>query len=192
VGVSSSAVSGEDFGVPAARTAAPAAEVETNIFPEFIHQYLREYIALADQKAAFAFAAVTATLAYLASQNAFQLIGLGPSAPVWSWRAFTGLPAAAALVASACSAIAVVAPRLKRNDRVSPGTIFWEDIVSYANSREYSSAVESLTKLQAAEQVRLHCFTLAQICSRKYRILNRSIWIGVGGFGLTLLFAVLK
>lgn len=45
---------------------------EGNPLPEFVHQYLRDYIALADQKAGFVFAAVSAILAYLVSKDVLQ------------------------------------------------------------------------------------------------------------------------
>src|ERR1041384_6547777 len=95
-----------------ARRFAESEVVETS-FQEFIHQYLGDHIELADQKAGFVFAAVSAVLAYLVTKDV-------PS-PLKSWLTSGTVPkgsdclvlsAILILWFSSMFSIWVIAPRL--------------------------------------------------------------------------------
>ncbi len=158
---------------------------------EFVHQYLRDYIALADQKAAFLLAAVSAFLAYAIGEKALDALGKPFSA--WSLVSVVGLLACLALMGSALIAIGVVIPRLARHmPNNTAGLIFWRDIAARRDAQDYAKALEALSSAEASRQIRLHCFALAMICQKKYQVLEWGIWAGAVGFGLTLIFLVLK
>ena len=70
--------------------------------------------------------------------------------------------------------------------------IFWDDIASHRNAQEYASIVGKLSKDEVAAQVQMHCFILAKICHRKYRVLNWAIRAGAIGFLTAVLFIALK
>lgn len=168
--------------------AANAVGDEEGQFPEFVHQYLRDYIALADQKAAFLFAVVAAIIAYLVEQKA-------PLAPItsgtWTWVGVLGLLAMAVLGITAGFVIATVVPRLKRGLRSKPGLIFWEDIAAHPSADDYAAVIRQMSKSQTSDQVRAHCYVLAQIARHKYDHLNRGIITGIVGFVLAVLFTTL-
>src|ERR1041385_7624583 len=94
-------------------------------FPEFIHEYLSDHIELADQKAGFVFAAVSAVLAYLVTKDVLS--------PLKSWLT-TGTPpkgsdclvliAILVLWFSAMFSIWVIAPRLWGKRSGNGGFIF--------------------------------------------------------------------
>jgi hypothetical protein len=114
-------------------------------FSEELHNYLREYIRNADQKATFFFAGATALLAFLHSQK-------GTSRwlkDVRTWTVVDGLAflAMISLALSACALLSVVFPRLKGSRR---GLIFFSAIAEYESSREYADADEVLRRSMAS------------------------------------------
>ncbi|MBI5387130.1 MAG: hypothetical protein HZA90_20865 [Verrucomicrobia bacterium] len=161
--------------------------------PEFVHQYLRDYIALADQKAAFVLAAVSAILAFLVSSGALQplkdfaLLGAG-----FSWSKLVGVLACGLLSTAAILAILVVVPRLNSDTKPCSGFIFWKAIIAFGRAEDYAAAVQGLTKKMAGVEVQRHCFVLAQVCDQKYGFLNWAIRIGAVAFVLTVVFLFMK
>lgn len=150
---------------------------EPNELPTFIHQYLRDFITFADQKAAFTFAASAALLAYLESQGVTSSF----AKPVASWQVGDWIGGAAFVLLASCALLAagVVVPRLKGQS--ATGSIYWEEIRSHVDHDSYVKAVEGMSRVAARGEVLRHCFVLAGICSAKYKMLDWSLRIGVVG-----------
>jgi hypothetical protein len=155
-------------------------------FAEEIHNYLREYIRNADQKATFFFAAVTALLAFLNTRG-------GPShwlKDVRTWTMVDGLSFVAMLflAMSACVLLSVVFPRLKGSRR---GIIFFSAIAEYDSGQEYAGTVlrQATSDIVAAKLQ--HTFDLSKVCVAKYRALRIGFWLGSIGVVTTLLYLLL-
>ncbi len=145
-------------------------------FTSFAHQYIREYINLADQKATFFFTGATALLAFLYNKN----VSARWLKPVMEWNILDTIAfvAMAALAVGAFLALLVVIPRTPGSRR---GFLFWEAIAEYDTGRQYS---DDLWKLSAPSLVQVkgeHCYDLAVVCRRKYRMLRRALWTGAVG-----------
>lgn len=151
--------------------------------PQFIHNYLREYIALADQKAAFIFAACSALLGYLVSREALAPLTIHLSA--WQVQNWLGFIAVCTLATSAILAMIVVLPRLR--SLPMRGVIFWGDILN-STAGTYAKNVLCLHPDASDHEILLHCHTLARICQSKYRFLSASMWIGFFAFAAALAF----
>lgn len=150
-------------------------------FAEGVHQYVREYIRLADQKATFLFTAGTALLAFL-YKNGVSAKWLKPVMQ-WNILDMIAFVAMTALVLGVLLALLVVTPRTRGSRR---GFLFWEAIAEYDSGRQYS---DDLTQLSAAtlSQVKAeHCFDLARVCRAKYRMLRGAIWAGAVGLAASL------
>lgn len=152
-------------------------EGEANELPTFVHQYLRDFITFADQKAAFTFAASAGLLAYLESKSVTDSF----TKPLASWRAGEWIGSAAFLLLIACALLAagVVVPRLRGQS--ATGLIYWEDIRSYFEPGAYVNAVEGASRAAARAEVLRHSFVLAGICRTKYKMLDWSLRIGFMG-----------
>jgi hypothetical protein len=155
-------------------------------FSEETHNYVREYIRNADQKAAFFFAALTAILAFLNSQNV-------PSrwlknVQQWSFIDALGLVSMLGLAGGAAILLAVVFPRLKGSRR---GLLFFNAIAEYDNSAEYADDVLAQTLDDLIRTKLQHCYDLSKICGAKYHTLRIGFWVGSIGAATALLFLLL-
>ncbi len=170
--------------------ASPAAPPETEFtykFAEEIHQYIREYIRLADQKAGFIFTASVALLALLYQKGVFKNWLRLPNQ--WHLADVFALLAVLALSLAAFTSICVVVPRLKGSPR---GYIYWNSIAAYESGDKYAEAIIDLTKPELAGSKLKHCYELAKVCRSKYIMLKRSFWAGLLGlvFIIPLLFVL--
>lgn len=156
-------------------------------FSEELHNYLREYIRNADQKAAFFFAGATAMLAFLHSHQgtAHWLKDIR----TWSLIDTLSFVALLALALSACALLGVVFPRLKGSKR---GLIFFSAIAEHDSAREYTTEVlrRSVDELVTAKLQ--HAYDLSKVCVAKYQMLHLGFWIGSVGLGSALLFLMLS
>ena len=59
----------------------------------------------------------------------------------------------------------------------SPGLIFWQQVLVHGNAASYTRLLESADASSLVNEVAKHTFVLASIADRKYRWVNRSIWI---------------
>ncbi len=141
------------------------------------HQYVNDFIKLADQKAAFVFALSTAILMlfYKASvQSKFVK-------PLQTWSLLDGLYflAVCLLIVSAFLAFLVVKPRLKPSK--PSGLIFWESVAKFDNTNEYFGKILGLNQQGVLQELFDHHYRLSQVCKRKYAFLNASVFVcGVG------------
>lgn len=157
-------------------------------FTTFAHQYIRDYINLADQKATFFFTGATALLAFLYNKD----VPARWLRPVMQWNVLDTIAflAMAALAVGALLALFVVIPRTPGSRR---GFLFWEAIAEYETGRQYSDELSLLSGPTLVQVKAEHCFDLAVVCRRKYRILRWALWTGaVGLVGALSVFLFLR
>jgi hypothetical protein len=152
-------------------------------FASEVHQYIQGQIVLADQKAAFMFAASTALLAFLHNAGATLRWLKVPSD--WSVADGLSLVAMAALAATSALSILTIYPRLKG---VSPGLFFWKAISTHPSAADYVNAVGTASPERLIEVHLSHCHELAVVCNSKYRALHRAFIAALFGFGASLLY----
>lgn len=156
------------------------------VFCEFTHQYLRQYIELADQKAAFLFAVVSALSAYAVSSSFSPFAN--PAIWCWppDWHHFAGKISIFLFFFSAFFCILVVLPRLWPNPQ--PGLIFWEDILAMPSQEKYVETACSQTSQTASCQMAKHAYTLAGVCKRKYLLLKLAMYSALLGLILISIY----
>jgi hypothetical protein len=156
-------------------------------FAEETHQYVREYIRLADQKATFFFAGSTALLAYL---HKVGLTNVWQNSPV-SWKLFNMLAflATTSLFLCTVACLATVMPRLKGTKR---GIIFFSAIFEYETSSEYASDVMKKSPSDLCEAKLKHTHDLSSVCKKKYDTLRLGQWLGAVAVISSLLLLVLQ
>jgi len=146
-------------------------------FTEESHQYIRDHIRLADQKAAFFFTAATALLAFL-YQNRVSNFWLHRPVMTWNILDVAAFLAMLCLAGAALLALYVLMPRLPGPRR---GFIFWEAIAEYQTARQYSDELLVLSEATLAQEKAEHCHTLAGVCSEKFKVLRLAFYVlGVG------------
>jgi len=166
---------------PPASPAAPGDAEARERFAEAAHQYVREYIRLADQKASFLFTGATALLAFLYKNE----VSARWLKPVMEWNILDTLAfvAMTALALGVLLALLVVIPRTSGSRR---GFLFWEAITEYDSGRQYSDELRLLSAATLSQVKAEHCFDLARVCRTKYRILRAAIWTGAVGIAASL------
>jgi len=155
-------------------------------FAEETHQYVREHIRLADQKAAFFFAGSTALLAYLHKVGLASRWFVGPAA--WSLAHVLSFLASIGLLLCAIACLVTVMPRLKGSKR---GLIFFAAISEYDSSNDYVSEFMKQGLSDLCEAKLKHAYELSAICKRKYDMLRWGQWLGALGLIASLLLLVL-
>lgn len=151
-------------------------------YAEEIHQYIREYIRIADQKAAFFFAVSVSIVAYLNQQS--YLTNWITNPIYWSIVEILGFIASISILVSAIACLLVVMPRLGGSKR---GIIFFNAISEYQTQQEYLSDVLSATPSKLCEEKLKHAYDLAKVCIRKYSALRWGLWSGALGLSSTAL-----
>lgn len=160
-----------------------SADVEARTeFIGSVHEYVREYIALADQKATFVFAGATALLAFLYTSGVSDRWLKLPQ--TWGILDLVALVAMVGLAIGAFLALLVVIPRTPGSRR---GFIFWEAVARHKSGRDYADELSTLSPASLFQIKAEHTFDLAGVCRRKYRMLRWSLWIGAVGLGASLI-----
>jgi len=151
-------------------------------FAEATHQYVREYIRLADQKASFLFTGGTALLAFLYNSE----VSAKWLKPVMQWNILdtVAFVAMTALALGVLLALLVVIPRTSGSRR---GFLFWEAIAEYDSGRQYSDDLRLLSAATLSQVKAEHCFDLARVCRKKYRVLRAAIWTGAVGLAASVI-----
>lgn len=155
-------------------------------FADEVHQYVREYIRNADQKAAFFFASATALLAFLHSRETAARWLRAPAG--WSLGDTLAFVAMVGLALAAAVLLAVVFPRLRGSKR---GIIYFGGIAEYDTSAEYADDVSRRALPDFVRAKLQHGHELANVCRRKYRTLVAGLWIGSVGAGAALLYLLI-
>lgn len=150
-------------------------------FADAAHQYVREYIRLADQKATFLFTSATALLAFLYKNE----VSARWLKPIMQWNILdtVSFVAMTALAIGVILALLVVVPRMSGSRR---GFLFWEAIAEYHGGRQYSDELRLLSAASLTQVKAEHCFELARVCRTKYRMLRAAIWTGAVGLAASL------
>jgi uncharacterized integral membrane protein len=161
----------------------PWPESSQERFSDDAHEYVREQIRNADQKATFFFVALTAILAFLNTQNVPTRWLKYPG--LWSRVDALGFVSMLALAAGAVILLAVVFPRLRGS---RPGLLFFKAISEYDNSTEYANDVLARSRDDLVRTRLQHCYELSKICSAKYRVMRIGFWVGSVGSAAALLF----
>ncbi|NTZ08624.1 Pycsar system effector family protein [Burkholderia metallica] len=133
------------------------------------HDYMREYIRNADQKAVFYFTICSALLAFEHTQSWSLRWTKFPT--TWGIVDLTTFVSMAGLALSAAAFLLVVLPRLGGSPR---GLIFFRSVANYESSNDYISDVVKRSESDLASEKLRHCYELSKIASSKY------IWIGYG------------
>jgi len=154
---------------------------------EELHQYVREYVRNADQKAAFFFAAATAGLTYLLTHHVALPWFRRPLSPTVT--DLVGALATAGLAASAALLLSVVFPRLGSS---GPGPIFFYDIAGHRRAEDYAATVIGVEPTDIAATKLRHVYDLARVCRAKYRTLRAGFWAGTVGGAAALLYVALR
>jgi len=152
-----------------------------------IHAYVREYIALADQKAGVLFTVMAGMLAYLQVQDATRRWMVSPRG--WGFLELLSFVAVAGLTLGAALALGVVVPRTRGSKQ---GFVFWGAIAEYRRAREYANRIavcEAPVLIRAKLE---HCHDLAVVCRSKYWFLDRCIWCGATGLGAAVVYIALS
>lgn len=155
-------------------------------FEERTHSYLWENVVLADQKAAFLFAGLAATLAYLHEKGISRRWLADPRA--WGLENWLAFLAVAGLLGGAALALLVVLPRFSGATR---GVVYWKAIAGFESGGSYARHVRSLSQGDLHEAILSHSFELAQIAKRKFRVFNLALWVGAVGLVSALLHLAL-
>lgn len=145
-------------------------------FAELSHNYVREYIKIADQKAAFFFAASTALIAFLQRGGFLEKWLVNPK----GWGIYEVMCFLATIGLSVCILLClwVVIPRLKGSIR---GLIFFNAVAEYETSKEYISDVKRRNSSELVEALLKHTHELCLICKNKYQALTKALWAGAVG-----------
>jgi|Laugresu1bdmlbsd_1035121.scaffolds.fasta_scaffold03129_2 hypothetical protein len=141
-------------------------------FAAFHESYVRHYIALADTKAGVIFTLTAGVLGYLINIDEVRAALLAPAFSkvfVFSGLALLFLGAAATL------SFLVIAPRL--SSASNEGLVFFGAVAARERADQYlqniaASSEEDLTKARIS-----HCYDVSKICSRKYGLLKKAIWL---------------
>jgi len=146
-------------------------------FTNDLHGYIRSHIQLADQKAAFLFAAVGTMLAFLHNKGITKIWMTDPRQ--WHSPEVLALVAEVGLLIGALAAFWVIVPRLRGAPR---GIIYWKSITLFENKNEYAKHILSCEGEALTAAKLEHCYELAFICRQKYKAVSVGLWCG--GIGL--------
>lgn len=153
-------------------------------FAEETHQYVREYIRQADQKAVFFFAGATALIAFLYKAN---LVHTWVKLPTqWVFVDMLSFIATVGLAVSALSCLATVFPRLKGSKR---GHVFFGAVAEFESRKDYATDVLQRDIGELIEAKLCHVHDLAIVCGRKYSVLKIGQWSGA--IGVTAMIVLL-
>ncbi len=161
---------------------------ETNIaerltsFADFHHQYVGQYIQLADTKAGASFAITSGATVYLLNSERF--------ADAFMLNASLGASLLAALAfillnLSSVMSFLVVVPRLPKG---GDSLVFWKSVAELSNGAEYTNRISSLSDSSLAAERVSHCYNLSVVCARKYKMLRRAMLIGGLAMVVTFLY----
>ena len=163
----------------AVKQLAPTRDAHHEAYPSFEHMYLLSYVQLADTKASVFLALATSAIAYLVAH-----FGL-------TWLRFENITrhiallslAGVLLTVSAVYAFGCLVPRLKKP---SVPIINFRKIVALGSEGAYREALLAHSREDLFEQQMAYCYELSELCDRKYRLLDRSLFLGVLGYAAFL------
>ena len=157
--------------------------VTSHQFAVLVNEHIRHFISAADQKAIFFCTGATALLAFLYDHK-LSARWMKPLA-AWLPSDVFALTGAATLAVGAFLSLLVVIPRSSG----SGNRYFnWDAITTHNNTgEEYGRRVIALSRERAVRAQAEYCFDMARVCTRKYRMLRRALWVGATGMAGALL-----
>ncbi len=170
-------VSDQDHAVSPPAT--PATLEPENVRARFAAEtqsYIVDHIRLADEKAAFFFAASSAILYLLF--NSMQKHLASPLA-AWALSDVVGILAMTILGIACLTGLGVVTPRL---GRVGTDLIFFRAIAQFGSRESYVKETMAISNAELIGEKLGHCYDLAKVCDRKYRALAwelRTLFFGL-------------
>lgn len=156
-------------------------------FAEETHQYVREQIRLADQKATFFFTGATAFLAYLHTQGTTNIWIIKPTA--WDTVHMLAFLTTLGLVLCTVACLKTIIPRL---DGSKEGLIFFAAINEYENAGKYTEKIMKQSSLNLCEAKLMHTYELSNICRKKYDSLKWGQWSGALAILASLLLFIIR
>ncbi len=135
------------------------------MLPRHVHEYLNDYIRLADTKAAAVFIVASGMVSILLSTSSGWHLS-HPNAPKALWFSV----AIFINVLAALTSLLIVVPQLGRG--TAGRFIYWKDILSAKSADVYAKAAAAETDESAALHISRHNWELAKIADRKYRLLQ--------------------
>jgi hypothetical protein len=142
---------------------------------DFEQVHLISYMQLADAKASVFLAIASGAIAYIAGHYG---VGWLHGEHFFGHSLLLSLTTFV-LVLSAAFAIAVIVPRKSRRHR---GIFFYHDIAQISSASHYADALLAKSDLEFFREQAAYCYGLAKICSRKYLLLNISLFLGIAGY----------
>ena len=105
--------------------------------------------------------------------------------PLMQWNILDTIAfvAMAALSLGAFLALLVVIPRTSGSRR---GFLFWEAVAEYESGRQYFDDLWRLSPPSLVQVKVEHCYEMAKVCRRKYRMLRYALWCGAVGLAGSL------
>lgn len=156
-------------------------------FAGFQEEYVRNYISLADTKAAWTFTIASGILVYLIGTDKIKGALLAPSL---SWHYASLITSVLLLVVSAFFSFRVVAPRL--DSKSGEGIVFFGSVAAKDDAASYVSEVAAHDPAEITEARLNHCFDVSKVCQGKYASLKKAIWFGLPGMAATLVAVLLN
>lgn len=152
-------------------------------YAKHLHTYIREYISLADRKAAFIFTIGAALLTYLYESGV--AVSWLKSPTKWAFSEFIVFLAISGLSLSCLLAVSVVYPRLAGSKR---GMVYWASVAEFETATEFSDAAQQMVGISLTKEILRHGYELAHVCKKKYRMLNWALRIGAVGAVATIIY----
>jgi hypothetical protein len=143
-----------------------------------LRNYVRNYISLADTKAAWVFAISSGVLAYLLADDKVQRVILSPA---WEASFILALSTVILRGLSAMFSFRVVTPRLSSPS--GEGIVFFGAVAQHPSASSYVTAVGSRSPRDITEARLKHCFDVSKVCAEKYDSLKKAIWLGLPAVG---------
>ena len=156
-------------------------------FAEETHQYIRDYIRQADQKAAFFFAGATALIAFLYKSRLVHLWLKPPQQ--WLLADVLSFLSTVALALAALASAWAILPRLRGSKR---GIVFFGAISECQSSQEYLSDVRKRSAEDLIDEKLSHVHEIARVCNSKFNVLKIGLWSAAIGVASTVLLLVVK
>jgi len=169
-------------------------------FAWHIHSYLNGNIKFGDTKATL--------IAGLAGPLFFGLVRFSDWKCAFNFESCFGFLAMSSFACSFCYAFAAIWPNLftlntiradsiptsiesSGNEAPDKGFIYWGNICAHTNANTFTSELSGLSEEARIQHLGGHCFELATIADRKYRLItNASRWFAAGVVAMVVFAAV--
>lgn len=147
-------------------------------FAEEVHQYVRDFIRQADQKAAFFFAGATALVAFLYKAGLISVTHWHKPILQLTFLDLLSLVTGIALLGSTVTSVLTVVARLRGAKR---GLIFFGAIAEFSSCNDYANEICAKPIDELIKAKLMHVHDISRICVSKFRMLKISTYSGSFG-----------